>query len=442
MPKAVRQWLIVALLALIFAVRIFANMVYVPIVSVSAHDFVGHSALLVGISVGIFGFSQAFFQIPLGSLSDRLGRKNVILLGLFFLMLGCLLASVAKSLMAFTCARFLQGVGAIGSTIMACVSDVTTKEERTIAMAVVGIAIGFAFLVSMILGPYLNLFFSIQQIYFMISLMVLLVMILAQCLLPDKQGQKILNLPVRKTFKPILAMKTFRQVTLSSFSLHGIYTGCFTFLSASLVKALPEGTSLWQLYCIFILCGFAVAMPVIGMVGRQTERMRISYLLHIVLMCLSLALLTPALHWGQHTMLVLIVFYQSFVVLESLLPSMASQLTHENLRGISMGIYSTFDFLGIFAGGLVAGVIGSEHLAFVYPSLALWTLLWLISAWRMKTPDQLKEHVIHLPQGASAITVNDPGIELALFDEDKRVFYVVCDQSYTPDALEKLLFEA
>ena len=108
---------------------------------------------LIGEALGVYGLSQGLLQIPFGLLSDRIGRKTMIVLGLLLFAIGSAVAAMSTSIGGVIIGRVLQGGGAVGSVILALVADLTREENRTKAMAMVGITIGFSFMIALVAGP-------------------------------------------------------------------------------------------------------------------------------------------------------------------------------------------------------------------------------------------------------------------------------------------------
>ncbi|MEJ6706169.1 MAG: MFS transporter, partial [Porticoccus sp.] len=142
-------------LAALYAFRMLGLFMLLPVLSLYADQYSGNTTILIGVALGIYGLTQGLFQIPLGFLSDRIGRKPVIFAGMLVFFCGSVLAAMSDSMWELIAGRALQGVGAVASTIMALLSDLTTEQNRTKAMAVIGGSIGVAFAISMIAGPIL-----------------------------------------------------------------------------------------------------------------------------------------------------------------------------------------------------------------------------------------------------------------------------------------------
>ena len=132
-------------LATIYAIRFSGLFMIFPVFAPYAQYLTGSTPALVGLTLGIYGLTQACLQMPFGLWSDRIGRKPVILLGLCIFACGSVLAATTTNIYGMMLARLLQGGGAIGSTLSASVADLTLDENRTKAMALIGIVIGLSF---------------------------------------------------------------------------------------------------------------------------------------------------------------------------------------------------------------------------------------------------------------------------------------------------------
>ena len=82
-----------------------------PILALYIDDYRGASPLLLGITLGVYGLTQAALQIPLGLLSDKIGRRPVIVGGLLVFILGSVVAATAESMTGLIIGRAIQGAG-------------------------------------------------------------------------------------------------------------------------------------------------------------------------------------------------------------------------------------------------------------------------------------------------------------------------------------------
>ena len=126
-----------------------------PVMMVEGQQLDDATPALLGLAMGIYGLTQALLQIPAGALSDRWGRKPIIIGGLVLFAIGSLIAASADSVYGVIAGRALQGAGAIASAIMALVTDLTREEHRMKAMASIGASIGLAFSLALVAGPWL-----------------------------------------------------------------------------------------------------------------------------------------------------------------------------------------------------------------------------------------------------------------------------------------------
>ena len=120
----------------------FSIFLILPVFSLLAMDLEGSTPFLIGVAFGAYGLTQGILQLPFGMWSDKVGRKKVITVGLVLFIAGNVLAVFSDSIHWMIVARFLQGTGAISSTVFALIADLTRPEVRTRATAVLGASIG------------------------------------------------------------------------------------------------------------------------------------------------------------------------------------------------------------------------------------------------------------------------------------------------------------
>ena len=132
------------------------------------------SQLQIGIALGIYGLTQAVFQIPFGMSSDFFGRKKVIYFGLVIFVLGSIIAGLSTQIEGIIIGRAIQGAGAISAVLTALLSDLTRDEHRTKAMAIVGASIGLTFALSLVISPWLNDKIGVSGIFFMMAILSIL----------------------------------------------------------------------------------------------------------------------------------------------------------------------------------------------------------------------------------------------------------------------------
>ncbi|HAZ99496.1 MAG TPA: MFS transporter, partial [Halomonas sp.] len=160
-------------LAGLYASRMLGLFMVLPVLALYADTLAGATPLLVGVALGIYGLTQASLQIPFGLLSDRIGRKRVIAMGLLIFAVGSVVAAMADTIVGVIAGRALQGGGAVAAAIMALLADQTREQVRTAAMATIGLSIGVSFAIAMVLGPWLAAWAGLSGVFWFTALLTL-----------------------------------------------------------------------------------------------------------------------------------------------------------------------------------------------------------------------------------------------------------------------------
>jgi len=140
-------------LSSIIGLRFFGLFIVLPVLSVYALGLEGATPLLAGAAMSGYAFTQAIFQVPFGRLSDSLGRKKTLFIGLMIFILGSVVCALSDNIYMLLVGRFLQGAGAIGSVVTAMIADLVKEEQRAHAMAIMGGVIAMSFSLAMIIAP-------------------------------------------------------------------------------------------------------------------------------------------------------------------------------------------------------------------------------------------------------------------------------------------------
>lgn len=365
-------------LAAIYAFRMLGLFMIIPVFSLYAHQLQGTTPLLMGIAMGCYGLTQAILQIPFGMWSDKLGRKPIIILGLCLFALGSIVAASSNTIWGVIAGRSLQGAGAIGSTIMALLADLTSEQVRTKAMAIIGITIGTAFSIGMILGPVLNTLIDVNGIFWLTA-------ILAACglivLYYVPSPKKIIIHPDAETvpadLSSVLRNKKLLQLDISILLSHAILTASFVALPISIQNnAGLQEPHQWMLYIPVLLLAF-ISMPPFIMLAERKYPNGI-----FILSIIGLGVAELLFWFWQHsiigTAVALWLFFTMFTVLEAILPSKVSKTAPAQSKGTAIGIYSSCQFLGIFIGGCLGGwLYGHFNTGAVLITCALLSAAWL-----------------------------------------------------------------
>jgi len=372
-------------LASLYCLRMLGLFMVLPLFAVYAQELAGANAASIGLALGAYGLTQAAFQVPLGWLSDQVGRKPVIVGGLCLLVIGSVLAALADTLTGLAIGRLLQGSGAIASATMALAADYTRVEQRTKASAIIGASIGVSFALALVLGPILAAWGGLPRVFEAtavmggLGLMVVLVGLPATPQLTDGGRAHIAD---RKRLGEALWGQGLGILYASIFCLHLLLMAAFTAIPAVMTEqvGLPPEQHAW-LY-LATLCG---ALPGVAMLVRRRQALDDSRPLLALSVLLTVLGLVTAL-WASSLLVLgvgLMLFFVGFTTLETILPALVSIVAPTSLRGTAMGIFSSAQFLGVFTGGALGGnalhVGGAVGLVAV---LSMLTGIWLAGLWR------------------------------------------------------------
>jgi MFS family permease len=347
----------------IMALRMIGLFMVMPLLALYVTTLSGAKPLLIGISLGIYGLTQASFQIPFGIISDFCGRKIIIFIGLLLFVVGSLIAALAHSIFMLIIGRALQGAGAVGSTLMALLSDVTDEAHRSQSMAIVGGSIGVSFSLAIVLGPVLNAWFNVPNLFLLSAAMGLIAIgMLLTTTYPLKKSPlvslKFSFSSVMQGFHQIKDQKTLHY-NLSSMLLHMIlimnFMGVPALLHAHKLLAQQEQ---WWIYLPILILSFLIALGWI-MLTQKKSVLGFSMLLSVGLIIASQVTLIAFSSHLLGVSLGLLLFFIGFNFLEATLPSEISKRAAAAHRGMAMGLYSTTQFMGIFLGGLLGGIVNS-----------------------------------------------------------------------------------
>ncbi|WP_370979290.1 MFS transporter [Agaribacterium sp. ZY112] len=378
----------VGALAMLYVIRMLGLFMILPVLFVYGEHYQSATPALLGFALGVYGLSQALLQIPLGLLSDLIGRKPVLIIGLALFALGSLIAAYSDSIWGLVLGRALQGSGAIASTVMALVADVTSDENRSKAMAAIGASIGMSFLLAMVLGPVVAGVGGLYAIFLLSAVLSGLGVLLVLFVIPNVRATSSRD---SKAIPSLLKKSLFRvdllRLNFGIFTLHAVMTAMFVAVPVMIINVLDlQVEQHWKLYLPLMLGSFIVAVYIM-MRAERAGYAKPALLAAVLLMSFSLLGLGFGASLALIFILALFVFFVAFNLLEAMLPSLASKLSPAGGRGTAMGLYSSSQFLGAFCGGSLGGVVmaaaGSEY---VFTLCALMCLLWLLVAWAMPIP--------------------------------------------------------
>lgn len=387
-------------LSAILALRFLGLFLVLPILSVYAMGMEGATALLVGVIVGGYALTQALFQVPFGSISDKIGRKPTLVFGLLIFLAGSILCALSDSIYLLMVGRFLQGAGAIGSVIPAMISDLVPEESRGKAMAMMGGSIALSFALAMGLGPVLGAAYGVASLFWITAAMAVLAIVLVFVKVPTPPR-------IRHTYHNKIKTKDiFKDPNLlGMFVINGMQKGLMT-ISFVLIPLIMTGTiesggfaweksELWMVYLPAMVFGL-IAMGPAAVFGEKHNKAKQIFLVSIVLFITAFLLM--GLSTSSTLFIVGVVsFFIGFNMMEPLVQSIISKYAKVHQKGTALGISNTAAYFMTFIGGTFAGLMldyaDRESLGL---SLAAVGVLWLI--WTaMKLSNPIRHAHLYLP---------------------------------------------
>lgn len=434
-------------LATVYGFRMLGLFLVLPVFALYAEHLAGATPLLVGLAIGAYGLTQALLQIPFGMVSDRIGRKPVIVAGLIMFAIGSALAALATDIWLVVIGRALQGSGAVAGVVMALLADLTRESQRTKAMAMIGMTIGLSFTVALMAGPLLDELVGVPGIFWLIAVFAVVGIALVVFVVPTPEHSTVHRDAevVRGELGDVLRNRDLLRLDFGIFALHAVMTSLFLALPLELRDvARMASVDHWKIYLPALLLAVASMVPFV-VLAEKRGHMKGVFLTAIVLLALALAgLYAPgASNWG--ILLWVYVFFVGFNILEATLPSLVSKFAPATTKGTAMGVYGTAQFAGAFLGGVGGGVahqqLGPEG---VFAFGIVVCTLWLAVAAGMRVPRRLANQLLSIGpvdgEAAAALAarlLTVPGVAEAVVVAEEGVAYLKVDRAVLdPRALD------
>jgi MFS family permease len=376
-------------LSSILFLRFLGLFLVLPVLSVYALDLEGATPFLVGVIVGGYALTQALFQVPFGTLSDKVGRKPTILFGLLVFLIGSLICAYSTDIYTLMFGRFLQGAGAIGSVVTAMIADLVEEESRAKAMAIMGGFIAISFALAMGLGPVVASNFGISTIFFITAGLAVLAILLLFTKVPTPPKIKHIYHANAKT-SDILKDNNLLNMIIINALQKGLMTMAFVLIPIILTKPeygfLWEKSELWMVYLPAMVAGL-LAMGPAAIFGEKKNIPKQIFLISIVLFLLSFLIMGFT---NSSTIFIagVIAFFIAFNMMEPLVQSMISKFAKVHQKGAALGISNSAAYFFTFLGGTFAGLyleISDRETLSITISVVIF--LWLIwTALKLQNP--------------------------------------------------------
>ena len=435
-------------LALIFSMRMLGLFMLMPIMAVYGQELEGVSPLWIGLAIGAYGLSQALFQIPMGWLSDRFGRRPIIVVGLIIFAIGSIIAGFAQSIEMVTVGRAIQGMGAIASAVLALASDVTREEQRPKVMAVIGMCIGLSFAVALILGPMIANSFGLSGVFFVTAVMAAVGIIVVLTLVPVSYTQSNSG-EVTASKGNLLSMLLNPQLLrldAGVLILHWMMTSIFVAYPILLSDTGLNINDHWQVYLPVLFLSFVFMVPMIIIAAKKGVEKSMFISAIIMITVASLLMVISSSLWPL--VFTVFIFFIGFNFLEASLPAHVSRLAPAGQKGTAMGVYSSSQFLGAFLGGVSGGyIVGEFGFIYLFAANGVIALSWLVMALGMKLPPSSKR--VSMQFDATTMTdfqhvidklgECDGVIEATLVEDESRIYLKVNKSGYDQQTVSELV---
>jgi len=435
-------------LASVFAFRMLGLFMLMPVLAIYGQELEGFSPIWIGFAIGAYGLTQAVLQIPMGRLSDKIGRKKVIVGGLLVFALGSVIAALAESIQMVTVGRALQGMGAIASALLAFASDLSRDEQRPKVMAVIGMSIGMSFAFAMLLGPIVAASWGIAGVFWLTAILAVLGIFIVTMLVPSaiNKAPKGDTLASFSDIKKLIKHPQLARLNAGVLLLHLTLTTIFVVLPSQLIKDGLVAENHWQLYIPVLFLAFFLMVPVM-IVAIKKEKEKQAFIGSVMVLIVSMLSMSMWANSVVGIAVCMLLYFVAFNFLEATMPALVSRIAPASQKGSAMGGYSSSQFLGAFLGGMLGGYVAqTTSTQAVFAAAALVGVIWLIIAWKMQVPPKSK--VISLmtqldseeqAQTLASQLVALPGvIEATVVRDESRSYLKINDKEFDLDQARRV----
>jgi len=439
-------------LSAIYGLRMFGLFLVLPVLAVYATQLEGSTPFLIGMVLGAYGIAQAVLQIPFGLMSDKFGRKRVITTGLIMFIAGSIVAALASDIYWMIFGRVLQGSGAIAAAVLALTADLTRENQRTKAMAVIGMSIGLSFMLALVVASPLMALFSIAGLFYLTAFLAVLAILALWFYVPNQTQRASRDVKfVATDFLFLFQHAQLWRLNVGIFVLHCVLTAMFVVVPLLLVNR--AGLSVethWHVYLPVLLGSVVLMVPLVIASAKKQLTMRIFTATICVLMLAQVLFFVSQLNNVYSIGFCLLIFFVGFNALEAMLPSLVTRLAPASMKGTAVGIYNTFQFLGVFLGGALGGYLmgnGGEQSVFIFCGLLL--VIWagavmtapkasLYDTRLVKLSDDMK--IQDSDQRYDILMAVNGVKDVTIVDEEKIVYLKINKAEFSDEALMNIDF--
>jgi len=407
-------------LSSIIGLRFFGLFIVLPVLSAYAIGLEGATPFLAGAAMSGYAFTQAIFQVPFGKMSDNIGRKKTLLIGLLIFIVGSVVCALSDNIYMLLVGRFLQGAGAIGSVVTAMISDLVKEEQRAHAMAIMGGVIAMSFSAAMIIAPIVGGQWGVSTLFWITAILSVFAITVLFTAVP--QPPKIVHSysENESNMKEVFKDKALVRMYITFLFHSSIMTMAFFIIPIVMTQSIEDGgfgwtkIELWKVYLPAIVLGI-LAMGPSAIFGEKYGKGKEVFMVSVTSIFfgfMAMGFATSAWLFSVGVAL----FMLGFMMFEPLLQSFVSKFAKVHQKGAAIGVANTFGYIGITIGGLLAGYLMQHYNREILSMIVgLISIAWFIWVATMPSPNNRAN--VYLPldifdrEKISALTEHDAIVE-------------------------------
>jgi MFS transporter, DHA1 family, multidrug resistance protein len=364
--------------------------IIIPVLPFYAEEL-GASPTELGLLMAVYSVMQLIFAPIWGRISDRVGRKPVMLAGIAGLAVSFYLMALADSIWMLFAARIIGGLlsSANMPTTMAYVADITTPENRSKGMGAIGAAVGLGFVFGPAIGGIfsknsLSLPFVIAGSLSLVTLLLVAFLLKESSTKESRAANTVQRAPFYVALQGSSGMLFFLQFFIS-ISMAGL-EATFAYFAAK-----RAGLDSISLGYIFMIMGLAGAFVQGGLLGKLSKKFGDGAVIQggIIVSAIGFSLILLVKDFTSAAIFLTIFGIGNGVIR----PSVSSVLTKkiDSGHGSVTGLLSSFDSLGRIIGPPLGGLLYSVSAGLPYISGALLSLVALVlfQIYRIKNKQSL-----------------------------------------------------
>jgi MFS family permease len=350
-------------LSIAMALRQFVMVLIMPFLALYGNSLKNSTPTLVGISLGIYGLMQGFAQIPMGRMSDRIGRKNGIAIGSVVMIIGLVMAVFARDIYLLVAARAVQGLGAIAAICYSWIGDNISEDRRNRAMSFAGMFMGISATLGFIGGPIAYSLIPVPDIFAACAVLTAISWLYIQLFLKEEQPEKHARLE-KVDYRALFRNPVFLKLTLTALIVSFLMISVFFIVPQMLEKSIGA-EAMWKIFIPATLFGIVV----MRFASRYADKGHFAAVASFSMIAIIIAGAFFIIHNVLLTFFGMLLFMPAYMSMNTMLSASITKLSTKNIRGTVTGVYNTVQFIGSFLGGALSGTLwGINH---ILPSFAI-----------------------------------------------------------------------